>query len=222
MDNQVKFHPCMFQETYYTGEIHTDNTENIPIARNDIDAYDLKLNKNIVSLNNDVPNTNHSLSDNSRIQKYNDRTVLNGIQETSLLSTLFFCKDNLISIQKLLKLGVYKALGEVIDTQNSQELLLYMRGVYLENAMNPPMLRCDDPPSVKSKILPLYTAEISRLNTLVVHKALPQLVSQVQQYLHYIRDITESPYKNFDPINTSKIGTDDLRSTTQVYLGGNF
>lgn len=216
------FHPSMFEETYFNGEIHTDNTEDIPLAQEDIDAYDRKLDSEIVKANNDVPNQNYSLSDNNNINKYNDRYVLGGIQETTLLSLLFFCKKNIDSLQNILRYSVYKALGVVIDQQDYKELLIFMRGIYLEQAIQPPIISDNDTSKRKSEILPLYIREISRLNKLVVHRILPNLVSQVQQYLHYIRDITEEQYQNWTPINTSKTGTTEYRSSTQVYLGGDF
>ena len=64
--------------------------------------------------------------------------ALNGIQETSQLSLLYFSKTNIKRVQDKLRHTVYKMSNEkyIIGNQSLIDLEIIMRSVYLQHAQN--------------------------------------------------------------------------------------
>lgn len=152
----------------------------------------------------------------SDIQMYNndDNTtnyagvVLAGIQEVSPFSKLFFSAENIKEIQKLLRYNVYKQSGDkhVISDQNETELVFIMRATYLSYAQIP---------YYKKDV----TISIQNLNKITISKLIPDLMSNIEQYIGYRRDISQ-PYTLLDRgKNVSSTGTKSLRSVSDVLIG---
>jgi hypothetical protein len=74
----------------------------------------------------------------------------------------------------------------------------------------------------KSELIIKYKNEVSRLNQIVINAIVPKIISQIQQYLDYLRDASEQPYQMDKPKNESITGQKEYRSTTQVLFGGDF
>jgi hypothetical protein len=114
---------------------------------------------------------------------------------------------------------VYKQMNYVISDQNVTDLQIVMRSVFLAYSEHPPLL---DETMSKEKIkflLKLYTLEVARLNQLVIDTIVPDICSQVQAYLHYLRD-AGTPLKTIPrAISTSVAGEKAYRSVTNVLLG---
>lgn len=151
----------------------------------------------------------------------NTRHLLKGIFGESLLTFLFFSDKNVENIQSITKKIVFKEMGRVIDSQDVNELLIIMRSIYLEYSSHPPIIDENTPEEKRRKILPLYTQEVKRLNELVINEIVPKIVSNLQQYLDYLRDSTTQPYQMDSPKNVNSAGQKQYRSVTQVLLGGN-
>lgn len=134
--------------------------------------------------------------------------VLAGIQEVTPFSLLYFSKENIDELQRLIRYKVYISTNKqfIIDNQNETELVIVMRAMFLQYSKLP-----DD----YSK----YKQEINRINSLVINKTLPDIISGVKQYVGYIKDSTQ----NYIPIsrgtNQSIAGEKTLRSVSDVLVG---
>lgn len=134
--------------------------------------------------------------------------ALAGIQEVSPFSYLFFSSQNIDALQKLIRYNVYIHTDKkhVIGYQNETELVIIMRAIYLQYSKVPAHQS-------------LYKAEIERLNAAVVTQLLPDLVSNVKQYVGYIRD-SSRPYMPMNRgMNSSIKGEKHLRSVSDVLVG---
>lgn len=136
------------------------------------------------------------------------RKALAGIQEVSPFSSLFFSRENINEIQRLIRYNVYVNTDRkfIIDNQDEDELLIIMRGVYLQYSRVP---------SDKQ----YYNQAIKKLNALVINVLMPNLISNIEQYVGYLRD-SKTPYLPLSrEINDSIIGQTELRSVSDVLVG---
>lgn len=134
--------------------------------------------------------------------------ALSGVEEVTEFSRLFFSHKNLIELQKMIRYSVYINTNKkyIIDYQNETELIIAMRTLYLENAIIPSSIN-------------EYTSEIKRLNDLLLSKLIPRLVSEIEQYLGYIKD-SNNPYTLLDnPRSTSN--NKNIRSASDILFGDN-
>lgn len=122
--------------------------------------------------------------------------IIGSIQELSPFSKIYFSKENIDWIQKNIRYEVYKLSDKryVIDPQDETNLLIVMKAIYLQNSKNPR----------KSSG---YQSELLRLNRLVLNQAVPDVITQLQQYSAYIRDISRNPDPIALPQNVSITGT---------------
>jgi hypothetical protein len=77
-------------------------------------------------------------------------------------------------------------------------------------------------PEQKKKSLADHTAEVARLNQMVVSEVVPLVVSQLQAYLDYLRDANQPLQALPPPINDSIKGQRQYKSVTSVLAGGTF
>lgn len=122
------------------------------------------------------------------------KTMLMGIQEESTLSHLFFSQKNINNLQNLIRKRVYDASQQkyVIDNQNQDELLLIMRYIYLQYAINQ---NID------------FKNQIMCLNENVVENVLPNILSAVELYQKYMQDASQPYYTMDRPLFESVTGT---------------
>ncbi|NBS68992.1 hypothetical protein EBT31_08765 [bacterium] len=125
--------------------------------------------------------------------KYNMAQTIG--QCASPLSEAFFSKENINNIQIHLKNRVRCKTGYTIDAQSEQDLLIIMRALYALHAQNP---------TTSAAI----SAEVQRLNELVLADVVPMAVSNLAAYLGYVRDASTLPEPLARGINTSRRGTD--------------
>lgn len=161
-------------------------------------------------------------TDDKKISKSNTRFLFKNLFGETPLTMLFFSEKNVGNIQNLLKMNVHSQIGYTIDDQSITELIIVMRSIFLEYSRHPKLITPDLPKDELQKLLQRYTNEVSRLNKMVVDAILPKLVSQIQQYLSYLKDASEQPYYMDKPVNESVQGQKEYRSVTQVLLGGEF
>lgn len=134
--------------------------------------------------------------------------VLSNIQEVTPFSKAFFSAENIKEVQRLVRYNIYIHSDKkyVIDNQDETELVIVMRSQYLSHAR----VQAD----TKG-----FKKEIERLNGLVVKAVLPDLLSNVEQYIGYIRDSTQA-YTPLDrATNNSVRGERTLRSVSDVLVG---
>lgn len=134
--------------------------------------------------------------------------ALAGIQEISPFSCLFFSIKNIKEVQRLLRYNVYVNTGKkhIIDNQDETELVIIMRGIYLQYSRIPEKTS-------------LYKNEIQRLNSLVITNLLPDIVSNIEQYIGYIKDSTQNYIPMDRGVNPSIKGERNLRSVSDVLVG---
>jgi hypothetical protein len=139
----------------------------------------------------------------------------------TLLSFLFFSKQNIINIQNNLKYLIFKELDQIIDYQDNNVLIIIMRSIYLEYSRHPKILDPTMSPNIKKILLKQYSDEVARLNDLVISETVPNIISQLQQYVDYLYDASKLQIPIDKPISTSVAGTRNLRSITNVLIGSN-
>jgi hypothetical protein len=112
--------------------------------------------------------------------------------EVGALETNFFSKENIDLINKQLILRVYQVSKKKfkICPQKEEDLIIVMRYIFIEYARN----------------LPFDIAgQIKDLNCNVVGEILPTVISNVDQKVGYLRDISTQPVGPPLPINTKSI-----------------
>ncbi len=74
----------------------------------------------------------------------------------------------------------------------------------------------------RQKLLKDYTKEVKRLNDIVIETIIPMIITQVKQYVDYLKDAS-NPLRILDkPKNESTKGQKEYRSPTQIFFGGDF
>jgi len=96
-------------------------------------------------------------------------------QPTPLLAS-FFSHNNMQVIQNKLKQGVKKQTNLTIDNQSCDELYQIMLYIYTTFGRN---------------IVTNVNEEVTYLNNIVIREILPSVVSNVLQYVNYIKDISK-------------------------------
>lgn len=124
--------------------------------------------------------------------------MLRGNWEKTDLSSAFFTRRNLESIQKQIREGVYRASGPKqykIDDQDVDEIKTIMRAMYLTYAKNNPFQIAE---------------QVNELNKMVIEWAIPRIISEIDQYAFYLKDISHLPIPMEKPLNVSSAGTKSL------------
>ena len=91
------------------------------------------------------------------------------------LSNLFFSKENIVIIQNGIRAGVYNMSNGkyLIDNQDNEQLLLIMKGMFLEYSKNIPTD---------------ITQQIDILNNKVITYCTNQVYQEAKGYLTYLKD----------------------------------
>lgn len=154
-------------------------------------------------------NVEYTISEKGTTTKNFAHEALIGIQEVTPFSLLFFSHKNIDELQKLIKYNVWIGSDKnyKIGNQSEDELKIIMRSVYLQYQKGVPNTSF----GIKDGII--------RLNKIAVNQLLPDLLSNITQYIGYIKDAS-TPLKPLPPpINMSQTGNKQLRDITQVLFG---
>ena len=110
----------------------------------------------------------------------------------NLLSDVFFSKDNLNMINKGIILTVFKVTkGQYyIGNQSNKHLTIAMRAIYHEHARNLPY-------NIKG--------QITELNKHVIKSVVPGIITNLQQYIGYVRDASSIPDPLDRPLNVNNL-----------------
>jgi len=206
------FHPSMYETTM----------ADTPQGTRSIREFEREYTKRIASddLNKLVSPGNIGLTDKEADMYIPSKLTSKLMIEDSLLTFLFFSRDNVQNIQNILKYKIYKETNKVIDYQSFNELLIIMRSIYLEYSAHPPMISDEMDEATIKEITKLYTKEVARLNQIVIDDIYPSVLSQFQQYICYLRDASSLPYQQTQPTSSDNVkGQREYRSVTQVLLG---
>jgi hypothetical protein len=117
---------------------------------------------------------------------------------------LFFSKNNIDRIQKEMRYTVWIQSGKkyIIDNQSPIELEIVMRAIFLQYSLN----QNQD-----------FGKQITYLNKLVLDYCIPNILSEVQQYLGYLDNVQKLPNPLPLPENLSSAGSKTLRSVTTTF-----
>lgn len=175
------YHPSMFQKRDNNVKIEYRTLADMEKQRNNLTDANLR---------GDFPLTD--------LEHYEaaHKDVLRGIQELNPFSKAFFSRENINWLQSNIRYKVYMFSDDrhVISNQDEANLLISMRAVYLQNSNNP---KCSKD----------YRKEILRINNLVMDKVVPDIVTEIQQYKGYLRDIEKNPIPISLPKNVNITGT---------------
>lgn len=133
---------------------------------------------------------------NLGIDEYKEE-ALKGIQSDSLLSNVFFSKDNIDLIQDRIRYNVWLKSGKkhIIGRQSDTELEIVIRSIYLQYSKN---LQYD------------IKEQIKELDDIVIDYCVPKILTEVEQYLSYKIDVSNLPKPMERPQNLSSAGAKTL------------
>jgi hypothetical protein len=138
------------------------------------------------------PNFNY-IDEKNKISNNFKNTAIESIHTTTTLNAVFFSPQNMKIIQNAIRYEVWRRSGSrhTIGEQDPTELGVIMRATYLQYGKN----------------LPDHIREqIEELNNVVIETIVPKVMVQVEQYITYLRDISE-PYRIMDaPQSTNTAG----------------
>jgi hypothetical protein len=127
-----------------------------------------------------------------------------GILQPTALNQLFFSKYNMDIIQNKIRYKVYLVSNGnyIIDRQSDTELEIVMRSIYLQHSQN---LNCR------------LREQVDRLNQIVIDWCVPRIMSELEEYNRYLKDIEILPTPIELPANVSQAGTRNNRSITTTF-----
>ena len=120
------------------------------------------------------------------------------------LNNIFFSKENIDIINKQLILRVWKNTNKQfrIGRQSENRLAIVMRWVWIQYARNLPFN---------------YSEQISRLNCHVVDQILPNIITNLEQYIGYLKDIEKQKAPLERAINTNFSQRNTLPSISNIF-----
>ena len=123
--------------------------------------------------------------------------ALRGIQSKSTLSQVFFSKNNIDLLQNQIRYNVWLQSNKkhIIGRQSDTELEIVMRSIYLQYSKNLPY-------NIKE--------QIKELNTMILDYCIPNILSEVEQYLSYKVNVSTLPEPISRPESLSSAGTKTL------------
>lgn len=130
--------------------------------------------------------------------------ALYGIQSHSVLSSVYFSKENVKLVNDMIRYYVYQRSNEkyLIGDQSTIQIEILMRSIFLQHARHLP----DNIPD-----------QIKELNMMVVNLSVPRIISEALQYNGYVKDLEQNPVPLEHPKNMSSMGTKILKSVTSTF-----
>ena len=146
----------------------------------------------ILLLNNTM--NNQTIQKSNRDMSSNLKNITN-----NKVSDLFFSNSNLQIIQNAIRHNIWLRSNKqfVIGNQSETQLEIVMRSIYLQYSKN-------QDNNIKEQIL--------RLNELVLKHCIPNILSNIKQYLTYKKDLTTGPILMDHPKNVSSAGSKTLKN----------
>ena len=127
-----------------------------------------------------------------------EKDLLRGNWESTPVSQAFFSSKNVEVLQNAIRKSVYDKSGPkqyVIDNQSTDELQIIMRAYFLQYAKNLPFN---------------VPGQVSELNDHVIDWSTRHILSAVQGYHGYLKDISNMPTQMDRPVLVSSAGTKSL------------
>ena len=120
--------------------------------------------------------------------------AIRGNMVATPLNTAYFSPANVVIVQNKIRRDVYeRSKGEfLVDAQSADELMIVMRGLYLQYGKNLP----DHIPE-----------QIAELNQLVADWCVPKVLAEASMHRSYLRDIQQLPVPMSHPVLLTKAGS---------------
>jgi hypothetical protein len=138
------------------------------------------------------------------LRTYNN--ILGNIATGNELNRVFMSQLNIDKVQQIIKKKVYFKSNNkyLIDDQSKDEILLLMRSVYLEHALN---------------MAGSTTEQVNELNIILVREAIPIILSNVDMHYHHVAFLNKPQfsYPVPHPQNVSRKGERSLIGTVQRF-----
>ncbi len=134
----------------------------------------------------------------TKVENDFEHDMLRGNWESNNLSRAFFSPENIQTVQNSIRKEVLVRSGNkgyVIDEQSVDELKIVMRGIYYQYARNLPRD---------------IAAQVLDLNQKVIDWSAPHILSAVEHYYYYLKDISSMPVPMEMPQSMSSAGTRTL------------
>jgi hypothetical protein len=173
-----------------TGELAHNGRVNLSAGESGIDAIGDGRRAN----NFQVPGFGYEREAETNFQA----DMLRGNLERNPLSDAFFSPNNVKTIQNNIRRYVYEKShpkGYVIDEQSSDELKIIMRAMYYQYAKHG-----------KHDI----AGQVNELNNYVINWSGPHILSAVDHYFYYLKDIDTLPVPMAQPVHLSSAGNKSL------------
>lgn len=125
-----------------------------------------------------------SMFDDSHRGRYMDDTfafeALRGEIYHTPVSDLFFSGKNIEALQQGIRYSVYTSSGKrhTIGRQSDIDLILVMKGIFLEHAQHAPINTL---------------SQVKSLNARVLDYVVPRVLTEIDTYLKYRRDVSTLP-----------------------------
>jgi len=167
----------------------------------------IKPQLNIGGLNDEIQNLNTGLLPNIHLDIPNDHRVVKenilfqtgssdavkGNFEENPVSYNFFSSKNINVIQSMIRYRVYNNTKKVISKQSEEQLYMIMRSYLLQKG------------DMSLKATNEVIAEIQKLNELVVHYCVQDIISELNMYDAYQHKIANLPIPLSNPHYSGKI-----------------
>lgn len=134
----------------------------------------------------------HMFQDTPLNNNHFRKTAISHTIENNELSNVFFSQNNIDVLQEGIRYVVYKNSQHIISRQSEMELKIIMRSTYLQYSHNLPY-----------NIL----EQVKSLNQKVLDFVVPRIISEIGQYIYYIKDISSQPIPMERSKNVSSAGT---------------
>ena len=167
------------------------------------DIYDIQDQRRDVLGDKHKKSYDYLVEEVNKEPKY-ERTVLKGNHCDNILNQLFFSKKNMDIIQNGLRYRVWEKSDKkfVIGRQSETELVIIMRAIFLQHSKNG-----------QTEI----REQIEELNNITIMSMLPEVMSNIKQYIAYLDNKDRIPDPIARSVNVSSAGTKTLRSVTSTF-----
>ena len=129
---------------------------------------------------------------------YKNEALKSILTVTDKLSQVYFSSENINLIQQNIKKNIYDKSGHMIQNQSYDNLKIIMRSIYLQYAKH-----------INSNI----KAQIKELNKLVYNYCIPNILSNIQLYIGFKKQVSELPQQMARPKYLSNAGLKSIQNT---------
>ena len=142
-------------------------------------------------LNSNEPQRKYNLTQRElEIEKHGNGSIGHYMEENNL-TYVFFGKENINALHEYIQFKIFKETKRRIGRQSDMQLLILMRSIYFTHGKN-----------IQTHIL----QQVKDLNSLVINAAMPSIISNMQQYEQYRKDVSTGMVPIDHPVFISEKG----------------